>query len=182
MQRLYRNKGMAELAQIVEKLKVKFPTAIENVREFRGEVTVQVGPDALVEMGMYLRDDPDCDFNFLADVSGVDYYPEEPRFGVNYHLLSMKHKQRLRLKVRLQGPSPRVPTVTSVWPGANWFERETFDLFGVTFIGHPDLRRLLLPMDFRGHPLRRDNPAVQEEVQFTHNFDQVDRTKPYAKS
>jgi len=182
MQRLYRNKGMAELAQIVEKLKVKFPTAIENVREFRGEVTVQVGPDALVEMGMYLRDDPDCDFNFLADVSGVDYYPEEPRFGVNYHLLSMKHKQRLRLKVRLQGPNPRVPTVTSVWPGANWFERETFDLFGVTFIGHPDLRRLLLPMDFRGHPLRRDNPAVQEEVQFTHNFDQVDRTKPYAKS
>jgi NADH-quinone oxidoreductase subunit C len=173
---------MAELAQIVEKLRVKFPAAIENLREFRGEYTVQVRSDALIEMSTYLHDDPECDFNFLADVSGVDYYPEEPRFGVNYHLLSMKHKQRLRLQVRLKGPNPRVPTVTSVWPGANWFERETFDLFGVMFIGHPDLRRLLLPMDFRGHPLRRDNPAIQEEVQFTHNFDEVDRTKPYAKS
>ena len=175
---------MAELAQIVEKLEAKFKSAIEGVREFRGEVTVQVKPDALVEMGTFLRDDPDCDFNFLSDVSGVDYYPQEPRFGVNYHLLSTKYKQRLRLKVRLKGPAgaPRVPSVTSVWPGANWFERETFDLFGVTFIGHPDLRRLLLPMDFRGHPLRRDNPSVQEEVQFTHNFEQVDKTKPYAKS
>jgi len=175
---------MAELTQIIERLKAKFPNGIEGVREFRGEVTVQVKPDALVEMSTFLRDDPDCDFNFLSDVSGVDYYPQEPRFGVNYHLLSMKYKQRLRLKVRLKGPAgaPRVPTVTSVWPGANWFERETFDLFGVTFIGHPDLRRLLLPMDFRGHPLRRDNPLAQEEVQFTHNFDQVDKTKPYAKS
>ncbi len=173
---------MAELAHIVEKLKARFPNGIENVREFRGEYTVQVRLDALVEMGTFLRDDPDCDFNFLADVSGVDYYPDEPRFGVNYHLLSMQHKLRLRLRVRLKGPNPRVPSVTSVWPSANWFERETFDLFGVTFIGHPDLRRLLLPMDFRGHPLRRDNAAVQEEVQFTHNFDQVDKTKPYAKS
>jgi len=175
---------MAELTQIVERLKTKFPGGVEAVREFRGEVTVQVRPDALVELGTFLRDDPDCDFNFLSDVSGVDYYPEEPRFGVNYHLLSMKYKLRLRLQVRLKGPAgaPRVPSVTSVWPGANWFERETFDLFGVTFIGHPDLRRLLLPMDFRGHPLRRDNPAVQEEVQFTHNFEQVDKTKPYAKS
>jgi NADH-quinone oxidoreductase subunit C len=175
---------MAELTQIIERLKAKFPNGIEGVREFRGEVTVQVKPDALVEMCTFLRDDPDCDFNFLSDVSGVDYYPEEPRFGVNYHLLSMKYKQRLRLKVRLKGTAgaPRVPTVTSVWPGANWFERETFDLFGVTFIGHPDLRRLLLPMDFRGHPLRRDNPTAQEEVQFTHNFDQIDKTKPYAKS
>ena len=175
---------MAELAQIVEKLEAKFKSAIEGVREFRGEYTVQVKPEALVEMSTFLRDDPDCDFNFLSDVSGVDYYPEEPRFGVNYHLLSTKYKQRLRLKVRLKGPAgaPRVPTVTSVWPVANWFERETFDLFGVTFTGHPDLRRLLLPLDFRGHPLRRDNPVMQEEVQFTHNFDQIDKTKPYAKS
>jgi NADH-quinone oxidoreductase subunit C len=173
---------MAELAHIVEKLKARFPNGIENVREFRGECTVQVRPDALVELGTFLRDDPDCDFNFLADVSGVDYYPQEPRFGVNYHLLSMQHKLRLRLKVRLNGPNPRAPSATSVWPSANWFERETFDLFGVTFIGHPDLRRLLLPLDFRGHPLRRDNAMAQEEVQFTHNFDQVDKTKPYAKS
>ena len=175
---------MAELAQIVEKLKARFPDGIISAREFRGEFTVQVKPDALVEMGAFLRDDPDCAFNFLSDVSGVDYYPQEPRFGVNYHLLSIKHKLRLRLKVRLAGAAgaPSVPSVTSVWPGANWFERETFDLFGITFTGHPDLRRLLLPMDFIGHPLRRDHPAVQEEIQFTHNFVQVDKTKPYAKS
>jgi NADH-quinone oxidoreductase subunit C len=173
---------MAEVTQSVERLKAKFPDGIEAVREFRGEVTVQVKPDALVEMCMFLRDDPECAFDFLSDVSGVDYWPEEPRFGVNYHLLSMKHQQRLRLKVRVRGPDPRVPTVTSVWPGANWFERETFDLFGVTFTGHPDLRRILLPPDFYGHPLRRDHPPVQEEVQFTHNFDEVDRTKPYAQS
>ena len=175
---------MADLAQIIERLKAKFPNGIENVREFRGEVTVQVRPDALVEMCTFLRDDSGCDFNFLSDVSGVDYNPKEPRFGVNYHLLSMKHKLRMRLTVRLAGDAgaPHVPSVTSIWPGANWFERETFDLFGVTFVGHPDLRRILLPPDFRGHPLRRDQPMPYEEVQFTHNFDEIDRTKPYAKS
>ena len=173
---------MAELTQIVERLKAKFGSAIEEVREFRGEHTVRVRPDALIEIGAFLRDDPECAFEACMDVSGVDSYPEEPRFGVNYHLLSMKHKLRLRLKVRLSGPDPSAPSITSVWPGANWFERETFDLFGVTFAGHPDLRRILLPPDFRGHPLRRDQPPVQEEVQFTHNFDEIDRTKPYAKS
>jgi len=173
---------MAELTQIVERLKARFPDGIASVREFRGEFTVQVNPAALVEMCTFLRDDPDCAFDMLVDVSGVDYYPAEPRFGVNYHLLSMPHKQRLRLQVRVPGPDPRVPTVTSVWPGANWFERETFDLFGITFDGHPDLRRLLLPPDFYGYPLRRDQPTVYEEVQFTHNFDEIDRTKPYAGS
>jgi NADH-quinone oxidoreductase subunit C len=174
--------GMAELAQTVEQLKTKFPDAIDDVCEFRGEFTVHVKPERLVELCTFLRDDPDCAFDFLSDVSGMDYYPEEPRFGVNYHLTSMQYCRRLRLKVRVSGPGPRVPTVTSVWPGANWFERETYDLFGVVFVGHPDLRRLLLPEDFRGHPLRRDQSAVQEEVQFTHNFEEIDRTKPYAKS
>jgi NADH-quinone oxidoreductase subunit C len=172
---------MAELAQTVEQLKSKFPDAIEEVREFRGEFTVRVKPEWLVELCTFLRDDPDCAFDFLSDVSGIDYYPEEPRFGVNYHLTSMQYRRRLRLKVRMSGPEPRVPTVTSVWPGANWFERETYDLFGVVFVGHPDLRRLLLPEDFRGHPMRRDQSAVQEEVQFTHNFEEVDRAKPYAQ-
>jgi len=183
MRRPHRDDGMAALAQIVETLKIKFPDAIENVREFRGEFTVRVKPDALVEMCAFLRDDPGCAFDILSDVSGVDYYPEEPRFGVNYHLTSTKFRRQLRLKVRVSGPAsaPRVPTVTSVWPGANWFERETHDLFGVTFDGHPDLRRILLPQDFRGHPLRRDEPLVQEEVQFTHNFDEIDRAKPYAR-
>jgi NADH-quinone oxidoreductase subunit C len=173
---------MATLAQIVEKLETRFSDALEDVCEFRGEFTVRVKPDALVEMCTFLRDDPDCAFDFLSDISGVDYYPEEPRFGVNYHLTSTKFRRQLRLKVRVSGPDPRAPTVTCVWPAANWFERETYDLFGVTFVGHPDLRRILLPQDFQGHPLRRDQPLVQEEVQFTHNFDEIDRTKPYAES
>jgi NADH-quinone oxidoreductase subunit C len=172
---------MAELAEIVKRLEARFPDAIENVHEFRGEYTVRVKPDVLVEMCAFLRDDPDCAFDFLSDVCGVDYWPDEPRFGVNYHLTSTRFKRQLRLKVRVPGPDPRAPSVTSVWPGANWFERETYDLFGVAFEGHPDLRRILLPEDFHGHPLRRDAPLVQEQVQFTHNFDEIDRAKPYAR-
>jgi NADH-quinone oxidoreductase subunit C len=180
MRRLYQDNGMAVLSQIIEKLKMRFPDVIEDAREFRGEFTVRVKPEALVEMCAFLRDDPDCAFDFLSDVCGVDYWPEEPRFSVNYHLTSTRFRQQLRLKVCVTGPEPRVPSVTPVWPGANWFERETFDLFGVTFDGHPDLRRILLPQDFHGHPLRRDAPLVQEQVQFTHNFDEIDQAKPYA--
>ena len=173
---------MATLAQIVARLEAKFAAAIEETREFRGEYTVRVKPDALVEICSFLRDDPECAFDFLSDVSGVDYWPQEPRFGVNYHLTSTRFQQQLRVKVRVAGTDPRVPTVTPVWPGANWFERETYDLFGVTFVGHPDLRRILLPQDYQGHPLRRDQPLVQEEVQFTHNFEEIDRAKPYAQN
>ncbi len=172
---------MAQLIQIVELIRSRFPAAVEEVAEFRGQVTLRVTPDCLVPVSTFLRDDDDCAFDFLSDVSGVDYWPEEPRFGVNYHLTSTRFRQRLRLKVRVAGPDPRVPTVTGVWPGANWFEREVFDLFGIAFAGHPDLRRILLPPEFRGYPLRRDQPMVQEEVQFTHNADEIDRTKPYAK-
>ncbi len=172
---------MADLAKIVQRIKAQFPEAVEEIAEFRGEVTVLLTPDCLAPVALFLRDDPDAAFDFLSDVSAVDYYPEEPRFGINYHLTSTKFRQRLRLTVRVPGLDPRVPTITSVWPGANWFERETYDLFGIVFIGHPDLRRILLPQDYRGYPLRRDQQMVQEEVQFTHNFQEVNRTKPYAK-
>jgi NADH-quinone oxidoreductase subunit C len=95
----------------------------------------------------------------------------------------MQANIRLRLKVRLPEASPHVHTVTGVWPGANWYERETHDLFGITFESHPDPRRLILPEDFLGHPLRRDYCGTYvEEVQFTHNFDEIDSQKPYAKT
>ena len=106
-----------------------------------------------------LRDDADCAFNYLADVTCVDWYPSEPRFEVVYHLLSIPKKERVRLKVRLAGSSPGLDSVTPVWPSANYFEREVFDLFGVRFAGHPYLRRLLMPEDWDGHPLRRDYPV-----------------------
>ena len=106
-----------------------------------------------------LRDNPNCPFNFLADVTCVDWHPSEPRFEVVYHLLSIANKERVRLKVKLEGASPMVESVTSVWPAANFFEREVFDLFGIRFNGHPYLRRIQMPEDWEGHPLRKDYPV-----------------------
>jgi len=99
------------------------------------------------------------EFSFLSDISPVDRFPMEPRFEVNYHLLSLQLSERIRLKVRLSGGDPVIPSVTSVWSGANWHEREAFDLFGIQFTGHPDLRRLLMPDEWEGYPLRKDYPV-----------------------
>jgi NADH-quinone oxidoreductase subunit C len=106
-----------------------------------------------------LKDDPTCPFNFLSDITCVDWHPSEPRFEVIYHLLSIPHKERVRLKVRLSGENPALDSLTSVWPGANYFEREIFDLFGIRFNGHPYLRRILMPENWEGHPLRKDYPV-----------------------
>ena len=97
--------------------------------------------------------------DFLSDLTCADYYPREPRFEMAYHLLSMQHKQRVRLKVRLDGDDAVIESITSVWPAANFFEREVFDLFGIRFLGHPYLRRIMMPEDWEGHPLRRDYPV-----------------------
>ena len=106
-----------------------------------------------------LRDHPDLRFELLAELTAVDYWPREPRFEVVYVLVSLVHRARLRLKVRLPGDAPQLGTVTGVWPGANWLEREVWDLFGIVFDGHPDPRRLLMPEDWEGHPLRKDYPV-----------------------
>ena len=159
----------------------QFPEAIVDALEFRGETTLVVQPARLVEVCTFLRDDPALKFDLLSDVSAVDHYPDHPRFAVNYHLYSMENNYSLRLKVRLDGETPHVASVTGVWPGANWHEREVWDLMGVKFDGHPDPRRIFLPEDFLGHPLRRDAAQFYEEPQFTHNFDLVESEKPYAK-
>lgn len=165
---------------IADALKARFGDAITAVVAFRGETTVHVKPDALVDVCAFLRDDPAADYTFLSDVSAADIWPDGPRFQVNYHLYSMSHNTRLRLKVSVRD-GQSIPSVTGVWPAANWFERETYDLFGVKFDNHPDLRRILLPDEYLGHPLRRDAPLVYEEVQFTHNYEEVQARKPYAK-
>lgn len=165
---------------IVETLKARFGDAITGVVEFRGETTIHVRPDAIADVCAFLRDDEAASYDFLSDVSAVDVWPDEPRFQVNYHLYSMKRNTRLRLKVRVRD-GQSLPSVTGVWPAANWFERETYDLFGVKFDNHPDLRRILLPDDYLGYPLRRDAPLVVEEVEFTYNYDEVEARKPYAK-
>ena len=103
--------------------------------------------------------EPSLQFTFLSDITTVDRFPLEPRFEINYHLLSIEHKTRLRLKVRLAGGDPAILSVTPVWPTANWHERENFDLFGIRFEGHPDLSRILMPDDWEGYPLRKDYPV-----------------------
>ena len=135
------------------------PAVVEGVKFDRDEMTIVVERSAIREACALLRDDSGCAFNFLSDITCVDWYPSEPRFEVVYHLLSISNKERVRLKVRLNSSSPVVESLTSVWPGANYFEREVFDLFGVRFTGHPYLRRLLMPEDWEGHPLRKDYPV-----------------------
>jgi NADH-quinone oxidoreductase subunit C len=133
--------------------------AVEGVKFDRDEMTIFLVRESIREACVRLRDDPVCPFNFLSDVTCVDWYPSEPRFEVVYHLLSIPKKERVRLKVRLDSASPVVESLTSVWPGANYFEREVFDLFGIRFTGHPHLRRILMPEDWEGHPLRKDYPV-----------------------
>jgi NADH-quinone oxidoreductase subunit C len=135
------------------------PDAIQGVKFDRDEMTIVVDRSAIREACALLRQDPACPFNFLSDVTCVDWYPAEPRFEVVYHLLSIPKKERVRLKVRLNSSSPTVDSLTSIWPGANYFEREVFDLFGVRFAGHPYLRRIMMPEDWEGHPLRKDYPV-----------------------
>jgi len=135
------------------------PAAIEAVKFDRDEMTINLDRSALREACALLREDAACPFNFLSDVTCVDWYPAEPRFEVVYHLLSIPEKERVRLKVRLNSSSPNIDSLCSIWPGANYFEREVFDLFGVRFAGHPYLRRIMMPEDWEGHPLRKDYPV-----------------------
>ena len=134
-------------------------SAIQSVKFEHDEMTIYVDRSDIRETCALLRDDPTCPFDFLSDVTCVDWYPSEPRFEVVYHLLSIPKKQRVRLKVRLNSSSPSVDSITPVWAGANFFEREVFDLFGIRFTGHPYLRRLLMPEDWEGYPLRKDYPV-----------------------
>ncbi len=134
-------------------------SAVEGAKYDREEVTIVLERSAIREACTLLRDDSGCAFNYLADVTCVDRYPSEPRFEVIYHLLSIPKKERVRLKVRLESTSPALDSITPVWPSANYFEREVFDLFGVRFAGHPYLRRLMMPEDWEGHPLRKDYPV-----------------------
>lgn len=130
-----------------------------EIVELHGEVTAIVPREKLIEMCGFLKTAPGLEFNFLSDLCGADRgVEEEPRFEVNYHLFSTTKHHRLRLKVLLNDEDTHVPTVTGIWRTANWHERETFDLLGVIFDGHPDLRRILLPDDWQGHALRKDFP------------------------
>jgi NADH-quinone oxidoreductase subunit C len=140
--------------ELAERLRDRFP----DVLSAWGEVTMTVGREALLEAVGWLRDEPDVAFGFLSDVSCADWPGRDPRIWMAYHLYSFDHGHRVRVKVGLPGDDLVVPSVTPMFPAANWHEREVFDLFGVVFEGHPDLRRILLPDEWVGHPLRKDHP------------------------
>jgi NADH-quinone oxidoreductase subunit C len=148
-----------ESSLALKKLREFAPEAVEDAREFRGELTIYIRPEALVRVCEFLRDEPGLTFKYLSDVTALDLYPNEPRFEVVYHLLSLQTAERLRLKLRAGGEDPRVDSLVPVYPSANAFEREVYDLFGIQFAGHPYLRRILLPEEWEGHPLRKDYPT-----------------------
>ncbi|MGB9773535.1 MAG: NADH-quinone oxidoreductase subunit C [Bacteroidota bacterium] len=173
--------------RILSKLVANFRDSILSSNEFRGELTIVVKPENIVPICQFLRDDPELQFDLLIDVHGIDMLrseldrsseiyshdddldlllrpgqTEQPaeRFQVVYNIWSLKNKARLRLKVLLPESNLHVPSVTTVWPGANWPERETFDMFGIIFDGHPDLRRIYMPEEFEYYPLRKDFPLM----------------------
>jgi len=171
--------------QAAEQLKEAFPEAVQEIREFREEITVVIDRAHMVEIATYCRDTDGLEFDMLADVGGVDYlgYPNHdgPRFGINYHIYSLEHNHMLRLKTFVPADDPTVDSVTVVWLAANWMEREIYDMFGITFNNHPDMRRILLPFDWTGHPQRKDYPLGYEEVEFSFNYDRVQTKKPHPR-
>ncbi len=142
---------------IVEKLKAKFSSAVLDVVEHRGETTVTMEKESIVAICTFMRDE--CGFNLLADLCGVDYMGKAPRFMVVYNMYNITTKQRMRIKVPVEEQDATVDTVSGVWGTANWHERECWDLMGISFNNHPDQRRILMPADWEGHPLRKDYPV-----------------------
>lgn len=149
-----------EQSALVAHLQALLPEAqFEPVPTIDRQATVYASAATLHETLRALRDQPELRFAFLAELTAADLLPREPRFELVYLLVSIEHKLRLRLKVRLPAHDPHVPTVSDLWPAANWLEREVWDLFGIAFDGHPDPRRLLMPEDWEGFPLRKDSPV-----------------------
>ncbi len=152
------------LELIAQELRDADDSAVLDTRFFRDKAQLMVAPEAIRATLASLRGKG---YTFLASVHGLDYYPEEPRLGVHYELLDMEALDRIAVKVRVPLDAPVVPSVTPDWPTANHQEREVYDMFGVVFSGHPDLRRILMPEDYEGHPQRRDFPIGGEPVHFT---------------
>jgi NADH-quinone oxidoreductase subunit C len=145
--------------QAVALLEEKFPEEVVEVVEFRGDTTIEVKPERIVEICTALRDNHETAFRYLSMIAGMDYSPASPRFGVVYNLYCHKHHNRITLKTRLADDlAPAIDSVAKLWSTAIWHEREAYDMMGIRFNGHPDLRRILMPEDWVGHPQRKDYP------------------------
>ena len=149
----------------LQRIQEKFPSAVINTHAFRGDETAIIRPNTLRAIAQFLKETPELDFNFLMDLTAVDYLnfsggqiKKESRFEVVYHFYSVKQNHRLRLKVPIEEKNPEIETLSDLWPSANWYEREVWDMFGIRFRGHPNLKRILMYDEFQGHPLRKDYP------------------------
>jgi len=159
--------------EIVEKVKSCLPSAIKDTALPQGDAVIFVAPDCLQKVAAFLKDDPSLKFDYLSDVSGVDYLNEErePRFEVVYLLYSIDNQHSIRVRVGIDEDNPSVPTVSDLWKGALYPEQELFDMFGIHIEGHPKNERLIMPKEWTGHPLRKDYPLTTETVTFSHNRD-----------
>jgi len=184
---------MAALEDLASHIKSALRDAVLSTQITFGELTISVGGHNLLEVLSFLRDAPGCEFKILIDICGVDYPNRERRFDVVYHLLSVAQNSRIRVKVETD-ETTTVPSSASIYPAANWFEREAFDLYGILFSGHPDLRRILTDYGFSGHPMRKDFPltgyvevryddeqkrVVYEPVKLTQEFRRFDFLSPW---
>ena len=148
---------------ILERLRERFPADVLGIDRYRGDASATLRPESVRDVARFVKDDPALRFDMPMDVTAVDYIGQEPRFEVVYHLYSTVHHHRLRLKARVPQQNPTLPSITPVWVGANWLERETYDMYGIRFSGHPDLRRIYLYEEFEGHPLRKDYPKEKRQ-------------------
>lgn len=155
---------MSNIFTIIDKVKDKFPNDFVESKCFRDEITIIVKKEAIVEVCKFLRDDKSLKFNYLTDLCGVDKLSINGTFEIVYHLYSLSRNNRVRIKSSISnGPKPSIASVIPVWPSADWLEREVYDMLGVVFEGHPDLRRILMPDNFEGHPLRKDYPVNKRQ-------------------
>ncbi|MFO0757382.1 MAG: NADH-quinone oxidoreductase subunit C [Byssovorax sp.] len=168
--------------KVLDILKAKFGDAIVETHAQFGDDTAVVKPEAWREVARFLRDDPRCSMSMFTDLCAVDYPDREPRFEVVCHLRSLQHAHRIRIKARVgheDGTGAEIDSLVPVWRGADWFERETFDLMGITFVGHPDLRRILMYPEFVGHPLRKDYPAQRAQPLVAYREGNVEKLPPF---
>jgi NADH-quinone oxidoreductase subunit C len=167
-------------AAAIEAVRATFGDALIDTVAFRGETTLVVARERVLEILALLREHPDTRLDRLSDLTAIDYLDlgREPRFAVVYHLMSRSNYARLRLRAPVPEDDPWIDSVTRFYPSANWLEREVFDLFGIAFRGHPDLKRILMPDDWDGYPLRKDYPIGAEEVEFSFNHEVVEAERP----
>ncbi len=154
---------LMSLSITLDKIKYSFEDSVLDLHQQLGQDTVIVSGSAIVELAGLLKEDPELCYDYLMDLTAVDYFKRKPRFEVVYHFLSLKNRFRVRVKVPVSESAPEVDSLVSLWPAANWYEREVYDMFGIKFRGHPNLKRILMYPEFEGHPLKKDYPIDRRQ-------------------